>query len=136
MAQASAEAVSPPTLRRRVLRVLGGAAAILCLLLLASLAALHTPTARRFVLSQVTQVLAAQQIELRADELSYNLFNLSATLRNVRVRSPQMEHPPFLAVARARVDLSLVQLLWGRYVVESAVAEGLDIHYVVDENDR
>ena len=43
-------------------------------------------TARRFVLSQVTQVLAAQQIELRADELSYNLFDLSATLVNVRVR--------------------------------------------------
>jgi outer membrane protein assembly complex protein YaeT len=136
MAQAPAKAVSPPTLRRRVLRVLGVTGAILCLLLLASLAALHTPTARRFVLSQVTQVLAAQQIELRADELSYNLFDLSATLRNVRVRSAQMEHPPFLAVARARVDLRLVQLLWGRYLVESAVAEGLDIHYVVDENGR
>jgi hypothetical protein len=120
MAQASAKAVSPPPHRRRALRVLGVAGAILCLLLVASLAALHTPPARRFVLSQVTQVRAAQQIELRADELNCNLFDLSATPRNVRVRFPQTEDPPFLAVARARVDLSLVQLLWGWYfVVES-----------------
>ena len=90
MAQTSAKAVSPPTHRRRVLRVLGAAGASLCLLLVASLAALHTPPARRFVLSLVTQVLAAQRIELRADELSYNLLDLSATLRNVRVRAMVM----------------------------------------------
>ena len=92
------------------------------------------PPGRRFVLEQVTQLLAAQRIELSTDELRYNVLDLSLSLRNIRVRSPEAPNaPPFAIIPSARVDLSLMQLLRGRYVVESGVLDGVNIHYFVDE---
>ena len=108
--------------------------AIVCVLVGAALIALHTPPGRRFVLAQVTQLLAAQRIALSTDELRYNLLDLSLSLRNIRVRSPEAPNaPPFAVIPSARVDLSLLQLLRGRYVVESGVLDGVNIHYFVDE---
>ena len=89
------------------------------------------------VLRQVTQLLAAQRIELATDELRYNVLDLSLSLRNIRVRSPEAPNaPPFAVIPSARVDLSLLQLLRGRYVVESGALEGVNIHYFVDERGR
>ena len=121
--------------RRQIRRVLVIACASLGLLLLAAVAIIHTPLVTRYVLGQVTQLLAAQQIVVTTDELDYNLFDLSLSLRDAVVRAADPpDGPPFASIARARVDLSLFQLLRGHYVVESAVLDGLTVHYFVRED--
>jgi len=58
-------------------------------------------------------------------------------LRNVRIRSTTWpDAPVFATIGRAQVDLSLVQLLRGRYVVQSGNVDNVDIHYFVDEQGR
>ena len=134
MVSARSEVDVPRPRWRRIVRILVICAGIVCVLVSAALIALHTPPARRFVLAQVTQLLAAQRIALSTDELRYNLFDLALSLRNIRVQSPEAPTaPPFAVIPSARVDLSLLQLLRGRYVVESGVLEGVNIHYFVDE---
>ncbi len=60
--------------------------------------------------------------------------NLSTELRNVRVVSPRLpDAPPFLEIDRARVDVSPWQVLRGRYVVQAASADGVRVHYFVNE---
>jgi outer membrane protein assembly complex protein YaeT len=118
---------------RQIGRILGFCAVLVCVFAAAALIGLHTPPGRRFVLRQVTQLLAAQRIELGTDGLRYNLLDLSLSLRNIRVRSPEApKAPPFAVIRSARVDLSLMQLLRGRYLVESSALEGVYIHYFVD----
>ncbi len=120
--------------RSRVLKILAIFAAIVGVLAIAIVGALQTPAARRFVLSQVTKVLAEQQIDLNADGLQYNLLDLSLAVRDVRVRSARApEAPPFAVISRASIDLRLLQLLRGRYEVESGDLDGIRIHYFVDE---
>ena len=83
----------------------------------------------------MTQLLAAQQIVVDTDELDYNLFDLSLSLRNLVVRAADPSGgPAFASIGRARLDLSLFQLVRGRYVVESAVLDGLTVHYLVRED--
>ena len=70
-------------------------------------------------LSRVTQLLAAQQIDFRADQLNYNLLDLSLDLRDVTIRSPRRaQDPPFAVIGHLRADLSLVILfvdaMWWR----------------------
>lgn len=113
--------------------------ALICLALVALagliLAGLHTPQGRGYVLSKVTDLLASRQIDFRADQLRYNLFDLSLDLRDVTIRSPRgAADPPFAVIGRLRADLSLRALLRGRYVVQSGSVERARIHYLVDEN--
>ena len=44
--------------------------------------------------------------------------------------------PVFATLARAQINLSLPDLLRGRYVVESGSVDGVDVHYFVDEQGR
>ena len=46
------------------------------------------------------------------------------------------EAPVFATIARAQINLSLPDLLRGRYVVESGSVEGVNVHYFVDEQGR
>ncbi len=86
------------------------------------------------MLARVTALLGQQGITLSTRDLRYNLLDLSAELRDVRVLSPDLpDGPPFLEVDHVRVDLSLGQMLRGRYVVESASAQGVRVHYFVNE---
>ena len=121
-----------PTLRR-VLKWLGVICVGLAALAVALVAWLQAPAGRRLVLSRVTQLLAAQQIDFRADQLRYNLLDLSVDLRNITIRSPRRaQDPPFAVIAHISADLSLVDLLRGRYVVEAADIDGLSLHYLID----
>jgi outer membrane protein assembly factor BamA/autotransporter translocation and assembly factor TamB len=124
--------------RRRTLKRLGkwlGIVSLACVLLVGLLlGALHTPQGRRFVLSRVTALLASRQIDFRADQLRYNLLDLSLDLRDVTVRSARSDaDPPFAVIARVRADLSLQGLLRGRYVLQSGTIEGARVHYLVDD---
>jgi outer membrane protein assembly factor BamA/autotransporter translocation and assembly factor TamB len=125
------------TRRQRIVRALGALGVLICALLIVALIALHTPPARRFVANQVVALLSREQIEFSTDQLGFNVLNASINLRNVRVRSTTWpDAPVFATIGRAHIDLSLVQLLRGRYVVESGTVEDVDVHYVVDEQGR
>src|SRR5262245_47531050 len=136
-AQPPHERAVPASRSRRILRALSIFAVVICLLVVLLLFALHSAPARRFAVNRVTSLLAAHQIELQTDELRYNLFKLSIDLRNVRIRSAATSQAPvFATIGRAQLDLSLRQLLNGRYVVDSGVAEGVEVHYFVDADGR
>jgi outer membrane protein assembly complex protein YaeT len=99
--------------------------------------AIQTPPARRFAVSQVVALLARERIEFSTDELGYNLLGASFNLRNVRIRSTTWpDAPVFATIGRLRVNMSLLQLLRGRYVVQSGSIEDVDVHYFVDEQGR
>ncbi len=119
---------------RRVWRRLAILAAVVAGLVAIAVAGLQTPPAKRFILGKVTTLLAAQDIAFSTDGFNYNLLNLSTELRNVRVVSPRLpDAPPFLEIDRARIDLSSWQVLRGRYVVQAASADGVRVHYFVNE---
>ena len=126
-----------PRRRHRVFRTLGIFTAAICALVIVALIAVHTPPARRYVAEQVVALLSRVQIEFSTDQLGYNVLNASVNLRNVRVRSTTWpDAPVFATIGRAQVNLSLVQLLRGRYVVQSGTVDDVDIHYFVDEQGR
>ena len=123
--------------RRRRLHGFRLVAAILCLIAVLTFVAVQTPPARRFATNQVIALLAREKIEFNTDELGYNLLGASFNLRNVRIRSTEWpDAPVFATIGRLRVNMSLLQLLRGRYVVQSGSIEDVDVHYVVDEQGR
>ncbi|HEU4694092.1 MAG TPA: translocation/assembly module TamB domain-containing protein [Vicinamibacterales bacterium] len=125
------------TRKRRIVRGLRMLGVLICALVIVALIALHTPPARRYVANQIVTLLAREQIEFSTDQLGYNVLNASVNLRNIRVRSTTWpEAPVFATIGRAQVNLSLVQLFRGRYVVESGTIDDVEIHYFVDEQGR
>lgn len=124
-----------PRIFKRVAKWLGYVCLALVALAGLILAGLHTPQGRGFVLSKVTDLLASRQIDFKADQLRYNLLDLSLDLRDITVRSPRGgADPPFAVIGRLHADLSLRALLRGRYVVQSGSVERARIHYLVDEH--
>ena len=74
---------------------------------------------------------------MTAQRFRYNLLDASLTLQHLHVRSTTWrDGPPFLTIGRAHVDVSLLQLLRGRYVLESGTLDDVDVHYLVDEQGR
>jgi outer membrane protein assembly complex protein YaeT len=133
----SAERTHVSTRRRRTFRRLGIAGGIICAPIIVGLIAVHTPPARRYLTDQVVALLSREQIEFSTDQLGYNVLNASVNLRNVRVRSTTWpDAPAFATIGRLRLNLSLLQLLRGRYVVQSGTIEDVAVHYVVDEQGR
>src|SRR5687767_7440004 len=123
--------------RRRWVRALFIGVAVLVMLVAGLVAFLHTPPARRFVVSRITELLRQQNVQFETDDLSYNLLDLSVRFRNLRIRAHGApELPPFAEIDEARLDLSLMQVLRGRYVLQDGSARGVRVHYYVDENGR
>ncbi|MGH9161405.1 MAG: hypothetical protein ACRD2X_15680, partial [Vicinamibacteraceae bacterium] len=131
-----APTTSAPPRRRRIRRILSFlviSAAVLFVLLIAALLTLHTPPAKRYVLARVADLLAQQNVELQAGSLDYNLLALSVRLENATFRARQpRDAAPFAKVGRFELDASLLDLLRGRYVVESGTLVRPDIHLVVN----
>lgn len=126
--------------RSRVRRLILGSAwagFALVLLTLLGLGALHLPPVRQFALRQMVAWLEARQIGLSASQLDYNLAALSISLEDARLWStaaPELE--PFLTAEAIDVNLRLRSLIGGRYVVDSARVDGIDLHYVVVDDTR
>jgi hypothetical protein len=100
------------TAYRRTLRRLVTAFVVFCLVVVIFFFTIHTRPVRRYAVNKVTELLAQMQIELQTDELSYNLLNASVDLKNIRVRSSRFpDAPVFATIARARINLSLPDLL-------------------------
>ncbi|HKH71637.1 MAG TPA: translocation/assembly module TamB domain-containing protein, partial [Vicinamibacterales bacterium] len=122
---------------RRTLRRLTIAFVALCLVIVILFFTIHTRPVRRYAVNKVTALLGQKHIAFQTDELSYNLLKASLDLKNVRVRSVDYpDAPVFATIARAQINLSLADLLRGRYVVESGNVEGVNVHYFVDEQGR
>jgi len=133
MAELPPPVAARPRRARRPFRWLAYAIAASIFILVAGVFALQTSQARAYVLTRVTDLLAQQGITFSAQDFDYNLLDLSTDLRDVRVVSPALpDGPPFLEVDSVRVDLSLWQVVRGRYVVQSAQATGVRVHYFVD----
>jgi len=122
---------------RRTLRRLTSAFVALCLVAIILFFTIHTRPVRRYAVNKVMALLAEKHIEFQTDELNYNLLKASLDLKNIRVRSVDVpDAPVFATIARAQINLSLPDLLRGRYVVESGSVDGVDVHYFVDEQGR
>ena len=125
----------PPS-RKRVRRRLAILGAGVCLLGVLLLLVLQSDPVRQIARRRLTAFLASRQIDLQMDSLGYNLFTLSIDLQHLRIRSAAAELPAFATVGRARLDLSLTQLLRGRYVVQSGALDDVDVQYVVEADGR
>jgi outer membrane protein assembly factor BamA/autotransporter translocation and assembly factor TamB len=133
----SAESPRLRSRRRRALFGLGVVGLALCALVIVALIAVHTPPARRFITGQIVALLAREQIEFSTDQLGFNALNASVNLRDVRIRSTAWpDAPTFVTIGRLQVNMSLLQLLRGRYVVQSGDINDVDVHYFVDEQGR
>ncbi|HEU4935765.1 MAG TPA: translocation/assembly module TamB domain-containing protein [Vicinamibacterales bacterium] len=127
----------PQSRKRRVVRRLAMSGGVLCLLTALVLILLQSGPARRLALGRLTTLLASHQIELQVDDFQYSLFRLSVDVRNLRVRPHGLtDLPAFATVGRAQFNLSLTDLLRGRYVLESGDVRDIDINYIVDANGR
>src|SRR5688572_20094891 len=121
----------------RWLRTLAVAALVVVVLFAAFVGFLHTPPAQRYVVSRIIDVLRQQNVEFNADDVNYNLLSLSIRFRNLRIRAQDAtDLPPFAEIDEARLDLSLTQLLRGRYVLEQGQTRGVRVHYHVSETGR
>src|SRR5262245_47613763 len=106
-------------------------------LLILLLVAIHTPPARRFALKQTTQILGDQGVTFDASSVDYNLFNLTATLRDVTVRSKATpDLPPLAHADRFFVDLSLRKLISGDLHVQDGSVRNPVVHLVIDKDGR
>jgi outer membrane protein assembly complex protein YaeT len=125
---------SPTARRAAVWRRLVIGLGVLIGVVVLLIGALQTPPARRYILGKVTTLLAAEDITFSAENFRYNLLGLSTNLQNVRIKSSRLpDAPAFLEIDRARIDVSSWQMLRGRYVVDAADAEGVRVHYYVNE---
>jgi outer membrane protein assembly complex protein YaeT len=129
------ESQRTPLRTRRIARTFAAAAVCLSLSIVLLVLALHSAPVRRFAIDRLTTTLAAQQIDLRVDDIRYNLLTLSIDARNLQLRSTASPDSLVFATVRgAHFDLSLTALLRRQLVVESARAEAVEIDYVVDES--
>ncbi len=112
-------------------RVPGIITAAILLVIAVVLLLLHTAPARQFALQQLHARLARHGIDLHASSLDYNLLALTATLRDVVVRSTRApDLPPFAKADRVYVDLDLLDTIRGYYRIENAEIKNPRLHVV------
>ena len=111
---------------------------VVLLILAVSAGLLHIPVVRDFALEKSRRYLVENQnVDVEADKLDYNLFTLTSTLHNVRVRSTEEpDEPPFFVADRIHVNLELGSLLRGKLGVEEGSVEGGRIEIVYDAEGR
>ncbi|MBI2820730.1 MAG: translocation/assembly module TamB domain-containing protein [Acidobacteria bacterium] len=117
-----------PARSMAALAVLAVIAAILILIL-------QSPPADRYVLRKAREYLRTRQgIELQAERFRYSLFNLSAAMEGVSLRSSSDRSGiPFLKVRSLQVRLSPLGLLRGIIALREVRLEGVEAHVVVSE---
>ena len=110
---------------------------LLCLLVVLALGVLQSPQVHRFALGRLTTFLASQDVELQVGDFRYSVLGLSVDVRNLRVGARGLaDRPAFATIGHAHLNLSLTDLLRGRYVLESGDVQDVDINYIVDASGR
>jgi hypothetical protein len=110
---------------------------LLCLLVVLALGVLQSPQVHRFALGRLTTFLASQDVELQVGDFRYSVLGLSVDVRNLRVGARGLANrPAFATIGHAHLNLSLTDLLRGRYVLESGDVQDVDINYIVDASGR
>jgi hypothetical protein len=98
---------------------------------------LHTSPSRAYVLTKVRAALESRGIVIQAGSLDYDFLTGQFTLSNLQLNSTAAPNlPGFLRADRVSVDLSLRDLLRGRYRIESATILNPRIRIVTDEEGR
>lgn len=101
------------------------------------LGTLHTPPARRYILTEARSALERRGILIEASSLDYNLLALRFTLSDLRIRPVAApDFPDLLRADLASINLRLRDLVRGRYRVESAIIEAPEIQIVINEQGR
>lgn len=91
----------------------------------------------RYALQKLQELLRQRGVELRASSVSYNLGDLSATLRDVEVRSAAApDLPAVVSAGFVQVDIGLRALLRGSFVVQKIWIEDFKLHVAIDEQGR
>ncbi len=94
--------------------------------------ALHTPYARRYVANRIEQA-AGPQLGLQIADLNYNLWTGSVSLDGLRLGTA---NPTFLTIDHIDLDLPLLQLLQGDIIINRAIANGVVVNLVIDQNGQ
>ncbi len=103
--------------------------------MLAGIAFLHTPPAKRYALSELRRILAAEGITMEAESLDYNLLAARASLRQVTV-TPRAGMPPLLRLAALNANASLFDLLRGRLIIRNVTLAKPEIYLLIDANGQ
>ena len=100
-------------------------------LVIAGVALMHTPPAKRFALAKLQKALEAQNVRLEASGLDFNLLSLQASMRGVIV-TPEPTLPPLAKIELLSLQLSLWDLLQGRFVISSASLQHPEVWLVIN----
>lgn len=102
-------------------------------LVIAGVALVHTPPAKRFALAKLQKALAAQGVRLEASSLDFNLLTLQASMQGIIVQ-PEPGLPPLAKIDSLTVKLSLWDLLRGKFVVTGARLQHPEVWLIIMEN--
>jgi hypothetical protein len=120
-----------------VLRYIGIALAVLILLAAMALAWLHTDSGREFVLERLKAGAREEGVELSVGYLDYNLFRLTAELRDVSAWPvDRLDFPPFVTAEVILAELSPRTFLPDTVKVSHAIVEGVHVDYRRDAAGR
>lgn len=103
--------------------------------MLAGIAFLHTPPAKRYALNELRRALAAEGIVVEAQGLDYNLVAGSASLRQITV-APRAGMPPLLRLESLGAEASLFNLLRGRLILRNVTLVKPEIYLLIDANGQ
>ncbi len=103
--------------------------------MLAGIAFLHTPPAKRYALSELRRALAAEGIVLEAQGLDYNLLAGRASLRQVTV-TPREGKPALLRLEALGAEASLWNVLRGRLILRNVTLVKPEIYLLIDASGQ
>lgn len=121
----------------RLARAAGATLLLVAALLLLLVALLHLPPIQRAAATAAARKAGAELgCAVETGPAKWNLLAGTVELRDVSLRGEGERAGTEISVARARADLSLRELLRGRFVVESALVEEPVGHLALDAEGR
>jgi uncharacterized protein involved in outer membrane biogenesis len=119
------------------LRVLVVVAGIVLVLLVATIALIHTQTAKRLALERIQKYLKSQDVAMEADDFEYSFIPLHISASRIavyKISSPDLSR--FFQADHFSVNVRLKDLLRRRYRVEDLQVENPAVNVVIDEQHR
>ena len=93
---------------------------------------LHSESGKGLVINRLKGLLASRyDLVLQLESLDYDLFSMSASARGLTLS--QGESPTFFSSRQLDIDLSLLDLLRGKFRLEEAKLAGVSVNIVLAE---